>query len=122
MDAIETMEQKDLKGSIPAFRSGDTVKVSVKVREGDKERIQVFQGVVLGIRGGGLRRTFTVRKIAEDGIGVERTFPINAPTIGKIEVVQRGKTRQAKLYYLRARKGKAARIKVEEQGSSSSKN
>ncbi len=121
MDAIERMEQKDLKGSIPSFRSGDTVKVSVKVREGDKERIQIFQGVVLGIRGGGLRRTFTVRKIAEDGIGVERTFPINAPTIGKIEIVQRGKTRQAKLYYLRGRKGKAARIKVEEQGASSDK-
>ena len=117
MDAIERMEQKDLKGAIPSFRSGDTVKVSVKVREGDKERIQIFQGVVLGIRGGGLRRTFTVRKIAEDGIGVERTFPINAPTIGKIEVVQRGKTRQAKLYYLRGRKGKAARIKVQEQGA-----
>jgi len=117
MDAIERMEQKDLKGAIPQFRSGDTVKVSVKVREGDKERIQIFQGVVLGIRGGGMRRTFTVRKIAEDGIGVERTFPINAPTIGKIEVVQRGKTRQAKLYYLRGRKGKAARIKVQEQGA-----
>lgn len=121
MDAIERMEQKDLKGAIPPFRSGDTVKISVKVREGDKERIQIFQGVVLGIRGGGLRRTFTVRKIAEDGIGVERTFPINAPTIGKIEVVQRGKTRQAKLYYLRGRKGKAARIKVQEQGATTDK-
>ncbi len=111
MDVIDRMAQPDLKDGIPPFRSGDTVKVSVKVKEGDKERIQIFQGVVLGIRGGGIRRTFTVRKIAEDGIGVERVFPFHAPTIGKIEVVQRGKTRQSKLFYLRSRRGKAARIK-----------
>ncbi|MFQ5702082.1 MAG: 50S ribosomal protein L19 [Acidobacteriota bacterium] len=111
MDVIRTCGQKDLKDGIPSFSSGDTVKVSVKVKEGDKERTQVFQGVVTGIRGGGLQRTFTVRKVSAR-IGVERIFPIHSPMIGKIEVVQRAKTRRSKLYYLRERVGKAARLRA----------
>ena len=110
MDVISTVEKNDLK-EIPSFDSGDTVKVAVKVKEGDKERIQIFQGVVTGIRGGGMSRTFTVRKVS-GGIGVERVFPMHSPNLGKIEVVQRGKTRRAKLNYLKKRMGKAARIKA----------
>ncbi|HET9481104.1 MAG TPA: 50S ribosomal protein L19 [Candidatus Polarisedimenticolia bacterium] len=111
MDVIKTVEDGGLKKSIPAFTPGDMVKVSVRVKEGDKERIQVFQGVVMGLKGGGLRQTFTVRKVS-DGVGVERIFPLHSPSLGKIEVVQRGKNRRAKLYYLKKRKGKAARIKA----------
>lgn len=108
---IRTVEENDLKKTIPAFTPGDTVKVAVRVKEGDKERIQIFQGVVMGLKGGGARQTFTVRKVS-DGIGVERIFPLHSPTLGKIEVVQRGRTRRAKLYYLKKRTGKAARIKT----------
>ena len=111
MDLIRTIENKELKTSIPDFTPGDTVKVAVKVKEGDKERIQIFQGVVMGLKGGGVRQTFTVRKVSE-GIGVERIFPLHSPTLGKIEVVQRGRTRRAKLYYLKKKTGKAARIKA----------
>ncbi|MEE9292394.1 MAG: 50S ribosomal protein L19, partial [Acidobacteriota bacterium] len=93
-----------------AFRSGDSVKVHVKVREGEKDRIQIFQGTVIAIRGGGTGSTFTVRKIS-DGVGVERIFPIHSPIIGKIEVVRRGRVRRSKLYYLRELRGKAARIR-----------
>ena len=114
MDVIKGIEQKELKKTLPAFTTGDTVKVAVKVKEGDKERVQVFQGVVLALKGGGLRRTFTVRKVS-DGIGVERIFPLHSPTLGKVEVVQRGKTRRAKLYYLKKKMGKAARIKVDRE-------
>lgn len=114
MDVIRACGEKDLKKGLPSFTSGDTVKVAVKVREGDKERTQIFQGVVTGIRGGGLQRTFTVRKIS-DHIGVERIFPLHSPMIGNIEVIRRGKTRRSKLYYLRERVGKAARIKAARQ-------
>ena len=104
------VEQPYLRKDIPEFAPGDTVKVHVRVREEGKERIQVFQGVVIRRRGGGTRETFTVRKVSF-GIGVERIFPLHSPVISKIEVVRRGKVRRARLYYLRERKGKAARIK-----------
>jgi len=103
------LESALLRDDIPEFRAGDTVRVHVKVSEGDKERIQVFQGVVIGRRGGGVRETFTVRKIS-GGIGVERVFPLHGPVIDHIEVVRRGRVRRAKLYYLRGLRGKAARI------------
>jgi large subunit ribosomal protein L19 len=113
MDPMMLVEARERRTDLPEFRPGDTVKVSVKVKEGDKERIQVFQGVVISLRRGSLRSTFTVRKVT-DGVGVERIFPVNSPTIGKVEIVQRGRTRRARLYYLRERKGKAARLKREE--------
>lgn len=106
---VEKKYQKD-ESSIPEFRPGDTVKVSVKVKEGNRERIQIFEGVVIGRAHGGLRENFIVRKIS-NGVGVERIFPVNCPTVDKIEVVRRGKVRRAKLYYLRKLSGKAARIK-----------
>ena len=110
-DAIlRLVEATQLRDDIPEFSPGDTVNVHVRVIEGDKERIQQFQGVVISIRGSGARKTFTVRKIS-NGVGVERIFPINSPKIAKIEVVRRGHVRRAKLYYLRQRQGKAARIK-----------
>ncbi len=111
MDVIKTVESKESSKALPAFTPGDTVKVAVKVKEGEKERVQIFQGVVMAMKGGGIRQTFTVRKVS-GGIGVERIFPLHSPTLGKIEVVQRGKNRRAKLYYLKKRKGKAARIKA----------
>ncbi len=110
MDVVKMIEQGEIKSQPPAFRSGDSVKVHVKVREGEKDRIQIFQGTVIAIRGGGTGSTFTVRKIS-DGVGVERIFPLHSPIIGKIEVVRRGRVRRSKLYYLRERKGKAARIR-----------
>ncbi|HPC81831.1 MAG TPA: 50S ribosomal protein L19 [Thermoanaerobaculaceae bacterium] len=113
MDMRE-LEKDYLRTDIPTFGPGDTVRVHVKVREGEKERIQVFEGVVIGRRGGGLRESFTVRKISYS-IGVERVFPLHSPGIDRIEVVRRGRVRRAKLYYLRALKGKAARIEEEFQ-------
>ncbi len=104
------VENKYLKKDIPQFKPGDTVRVHVKVKEGNKERIQVFEGVVIARSGGGVRETFTVRKISY-GVGVERIFPIHSPSVEKIEVVRRGRVRRAKLYYLRERTGKAARIR-----------
>jgi len=115
MDFVRLIEQNEMKGNPPAFRVGDAVKVHVKVKEGDKDRIQVFQGMVIAMKGGGPGSMFTVRKIS-DGIGVERIFPLHSPIIGKIEVVRRGRVRRAKLYYLRGRKGKAARIDEETHG------
>lgn len=109
MSELREVETEYLRSDIPEFRPGDTVRVHVKVREGAKERIQVFQGVVIARRGGGTRETFTVRKISS-GIGVERVFPLHSPTIDSIEVVRHGKVRRAKLYYLRKLRGKAARI------------
>lgn len=106
---IRKLEENWLRKDIPDFGPGDTVRVHVKVREGDKERIQVFEGVVLGRRGGGIRETFTVRKVSY-GIGVERVFPVHSPNIDKIEVVRHAKVRRAKLYFLRNLKGKAARL------------
>ena len=109
MGAIEAIEQAQLAGR-PAMRTGDTVKVHVKVREGDKERIQVFEGVVIGQHRGAARATFTVRKVTF-GQGVERIFPLHSPTIAKIEVSRTAKVRRAKLYFLRDLKGKAARMR-----------
>ncbi|HEX9515164.1 MAG TPA: 50S ribosomal protein L19 [Streptosporangiaceae bacterium] len=108
--AIAELEQAQIRSDIPAFRPGDTLRVHVRVTEGNRSRIQVFQGVVIRRQGGGARETFTVRKISY-GVGVERTFPLNTPAIETIEVVTRGQVRRAKLYYLRSLRGKAARIK-----------
>src|SRR5262245_6372811 len=109
--AIMAVTSTMLKTSVPQFGVGDTVRVSVKVVEGNRERIQVFEGVVMRRRGGGINANFTVRRIASHGIGVERTFLLNSPRIDKIEVVRRGVVRRAQLYYLRGLTGKAARIK-----------
>lgn len=110
MDVIKMLEQEQLRNDIPQFRPGDTVKVHVKVVEGNRERIQLFEGVVIDRKSGGVRETFTVRRVSY-GVGVERTFPIHSPRIDKIDVVRRGIVRRAKLYYLRNLTGKAARIK-----------
>lgn len=109
MHSLSEVESPFLRSDVPEFRAGDTVKVHVKVAEGDKERIQIFQGVVIARRGSGTRETFTVRKIS-GGMGVERVFPLHTPTIETIEIVRRGRVRRAKLYYLRKLRGKAARI------------
>ena len=111
MNVIQTIEAEGIKKDVPSFRPGDRVKVHVRVVEGDKSRIQVFEGDVIGRRGAaeGLRSTFTVRKIS-GGVGVERIFPVHSPVVEKIEVVRQGKVRRAKLYYLRERSGKKARI------------
>ena len=121
MNQLQQVESLYIHKEQPEFRAGDTVRVHVRVVEGDKERIQVFQGVVIGRRGGGTRETFTVRKIS-GGIGVERIFPLHSPSLSRIEVIRRGKVRRAKLYYLRALRGKAARIEErrDEQGASRS--
>ncbi len=108
--AIAELEQAQVRDDIPQFRPGDTLKVHVRVKEGNRSRIQVFQGVVIRRQGGGIRETFTVRKISY-GVGVERTFPVHSPSIERIETVTRGKVRRAKLYYLRELRGKAARIR-----------
>jgi len=110
MDLIKVIESEQLKSDIPVFNVGDTVKVHVKVVEGNRERIQVYEGVVMKRQGGGLSETFTVRRISY-GIGVERTFPLHSPKLDKIEVVRRGKVRRAKINYLRERVGKRAKIK-----------
>jgi large subunit ribosomal protein L19 len=107
---LAEVERPALRQDLPEFRPGDTVRVHVKVREGDKERLQVFEGIVLRRREGGLRSTFTVRKVTY-GVGVERTFPLHSPMLDKIEVIRQGHVRRAKLYYLRELKGKAARIR-----------
>lgn len=109
MILIEQFEKQQMQKGIPEFRSGDTVKVHTKIREGDKERIQVFEGVVIKKRGSSSRSTFTVRKVSY-GVGVERVFPLHSPMVDKIEVKQRGQVRRAKLYYLRGLSGRAARI------------
>jgi large subunit ribosomal protein L19 len=107
---IEEITKEQLRSDLPAFRPGDTVRVHVKVIEGTRERIQLFEGVVIKRRGGGISETFTVRKVSY-GVGVERTFPVHTPKIAKLEVIRRGKVRRAKLYYLRKLRGKKARIK-----------
>ncbi|MFC4768673.1 50S ribosomal protein L19 [Effusibacillus consociatus] len=109
-ELLRQITDEQLRKDVPSFRPGDTVKVHVKVKEGNRERIQLFEGVVIKRRGSGISETFTVRKISY-GVGVERTFPIHSPKIEKIEVARRGRVRRAKLYYLRELKGKAARIK-----------
>jgi large subunit ribosomal protein L19 len=110
MNKTDLVEQSYLRSDIPEFRPGDTVKVHVRVVEGSRERVQVFQGVVIRRQNGGLRETFTVRKISF-GVGVERTFPVHSPSIARLELVSRGRVRRAKLYYLRDLRGKKARIK-----------
>lgn len=110
MLAIQAVEEQYLRTDLPAFDPGDTVRVQVKVVEGDKERLQAFEGICIRKRGGGLGATFTVRKVTY-GVGVERTFPIHSPSIAAIEVMRKGLVRRAKLYYLRKLRGKAARIK-----------
>jgi large subunit ribosomal protein L19 len=108
-DLLRELEQEQLRQDMPQFSPGDTVRVLYRVREGEKERIQAFEGVCIGRRGGGISETFTVRKISS-GIGVERVFPLHAPTVKGVEIVRRGRVRRAKLYYLRGLRGKAARI------------
>ncbi len=110
MNNLDMLEGAYLRDDVPEFRSGDTVKVHVRVVEGGRERVQIFEGVVIARNGSGLRESFTVRKISF-GVGVERVFPVHAPIIQKIEVMRRGDVRRSKLYYLRERSGKAARIK-----------
>jgi len=110
MDVMDIIEKEQMRTDIPEFREGDTVRVHARIREGDKERIQVFEGVVIRKRKGKTGATFTVRKVSY-GIGVERIFPLHSPLIDKIEVVTRGKVRRSRLYYLRSLRGKAARIK-----------
>ncbi|MCO7220981.1 50S ribosomal protein L19 [Klenkia sp. PcliD-1-E] len=110
MNTLDALDAESLRDDIPDFRPGDTVKVHVRVIEGTRSRIQVFQGVILRRQGGGIRETFTVRKVSF-GVGVERTFPVHTPVVEKIEVLTRGDVRRAKLYYLRDLRGKAAKIK-----------
>src|SRR5215213_4604799 len=110
MNVLDQVENVYLRSGMPDVAPGDTVRVHVKVKEGDKERIQIFQGVIIARRGGGTRETFTARKVS-GGVGVERVFPLHSPSIDRIEVVRRGRVRRAKLYYLRDLQGKAARIK-----------
>lgn len=112
---IEEIEREYLRTDIPPFRPGDTVRVHVKVVEGNRERIQVFEGVVIKRQGAGINETFTVRRVSY-GVGVERTFPVHSPRLAKIEVVRQGKVRRAKLYYLRNLTGKAARIRERQAG------
>lgn len=110
MNIIESLTSEQIRTDLPAFNIGDTVKIHVKIKEGDKERIQIFEGTVIAKKHGGIQETFTVRRLSY-GVGVERTFPVNSPKIDKIEVTRRGKVRRAKLYYLRDRVGKATRVK-----------
>jgi len=114
MDIVKQIENEQLKDGLPEFDAGDTIRVNVRVREGEKERTQAFEGVCIAKKGGGASETFTVRKVSS-GIGVERVFPLHSPMVESIQVVRRGRVRRAKLYYLRARKGKAARIREKQQ-------
>jgi large subunit ribosomal protein L19 len=113
MDIIKSITQEYEKSDIPAFGVGDTVKVHIKIKEGNRERIQIFEGFVLKRQNGGIGETFTVRKISS-GVGVEKTFPLHSPKIEKIEVIRKGSVRRAKLNYMRSRTGKAAKIKTKE--------
>ena len=115
MHPTETIDRDSLRSDIPEFRPGDTVKVHVRVVEGNRERVQVFQGAVMRRQGGGVSETFTVRKVSF-GVGVERTFPVHSPNIDHIELLTRGDVRRAKLYYLRSRTGRAARVKEKREG------
>ncbi len=110
MEKLAAITAEGLRTDLPPFEAGDTIKVMVRVREGDKERLQAFEGIVLAKKGGGINETFTVRKVSA-GVGVERIFPLHSPTVASIEVTRKGKVRRAKLYYLRNVSGKAARIK-----------
>ncbi len=110
LDVIRAIEAEQIRTDLPEFHVGDTIKIEVKIKEGEKERLQAFEGTVIKKQNGGLRETFTMRRVAY-GVGVERTFPINAPILASIKVVRRGKVRRAKLFYLRDRVGKSAKVK-----------
>lgn len=110
MDLLDTVRREGLRENVPDFRPGDTVRVQVRVREGDKERLQAFEGVCIARRGGGIEETFTLRKVSS-GVGVERIFPLHSPSLAEIVLVRQGRVRRAKLYYLRSLSGKAARIR-----------
>ena len=110
MDALKLIANDSMKETVPAFEIGDTIRVDVKIREGERERIQVFEGTVIAKKGSGVAETFTVRRVAY-GVGVERVFPLNSPNVADIKVVRHGKVRRSKLYYLRDRVGKAAKVK-----------
>ena len=110
MDALKVISESSMKKEVPAFNVGDTIKVHVKIQEGDKSRIQIFEGTVIAKKHGGVNETFTVRRVAP-GCGIERVFPLHSPVVEKVEVIRRGKVRRAKLYYLRDRVGKAAKVK-----------
>jgi len=115
MDRLRKIEREGLREDLPDFRPGDTVKVMVRVREGEKERLQAFEGVCVAKKGGGISETFTVRKVSA-GVGVERIFPLHSPSVATVEIVRHGKVRRAKLYYLRRLTGKAGRIKEHREG------
>lgn len=115
MGKLETLQREGLKTNLPDFTPGDTIRVMVRVREGDKERLQAFEGMCIARRGGGINETFAVRKLSA-GVGVERIFPLHSPVVASIDVVRRGRVRRAKLYYLRALAGKAARIREKYEG------
>jgi large subunit ribosomal protein L19 len=115
MSKLETVQREGLRTDLPNFQAGDTIRVMVRVREGDKERLQAFEGTCIGRRGAGISETFGVRKLSA-GVGVERIFPLHSPIIASIELVRRGRVRRAKLYYLRALSGKAARIRDTREG------
>ncbi|MGH7585706.1 MAG: 50S ribosomal protein L19 [Gemmatimonadales bacterium] len=115
MERLDAVEREGLRDDLPRFEPGDTVRVQVRVREGDKERLQAFEGICIAKRGGGINETFTVRKVSA-GVGVERIFPLHSPTISSVEVVRRGAVRRAKLYYLRRLSGRAARIREKREG------
>jgi large subunit ribosomal protein L19 len=115
MERLAEVAREGLRSDIPAFEPGDTVRVMVRVKEGEKERLQAFEGIVVAKRGGGISETFTVRKVSA-GVGVERIFPLHSPTIATIDLVRRGRVRRAKLYYLRRLSGKAARIREKREG------
>ncbi|MCC8192922.1 MAG: 50S ribosomal protein L19 [Ruminococcus sp.] len=110
MDALKLISNSSLKAEVPELNIGDTVKVHVKIKEGDKSRIQVFEGTIIAKKHGGINETFTVRRVAH-GCGIERVFPVHSPVVDKVEIVRRGRVRRAKLYYLRDRVGKAAKVK-----------
>ncbi len=112
MDALKLIAQDSVKQELPQFEIGDTIRISVNIREGDKERIQAFEGTVIARKGSGISETFTVRRVSY-GVGVERVFPIHSPNVKKVEIVRKGRVRRAKLYYLRDRVGKAAKVKEE---------
>jgi large subunit ribosomal protein L19 len=115
MDRLAKFAREGMREDLPDFRPGDTVKVMVRVREGEKERLQAFEGVCVAKKGGGISETFTVRKVSA-GVGVERIFPVHSPNVGSVEIVRHGKVRRAKLYYLRRLTGKAGRIKEHREG------
>src|SRR3989338_564040 len=114
MNKLETLMREGMRTDLPPFRAGDTLKVNVRVREGDKERLQAFEGVCIGRRGGGINETFMVRKVSA-GVGVERIFPLHSPNVASVEIVRKGKVRRAKLYYLRPLTGKATRIREKKE-------